>query len=41
MVTGWKTLPADVQQPPVIGATRAVVLLGCSAIAVAVLANVL
>ncbi len=41
MITGWKTLPAGVQQPNVIGTTRAVVLLGCSALAVAVLANVL
>ncbi len=41
MVTGWKTLPAGVQQPRMVGATRAAVLLGCSALAVAVLANVL
>ncbi|MGO9039809.1 MAG: cytochrome b/b6 domain-containing protein [Steroidobacteraceae bacterium] len=39
MVTGWKTLPVGVQQPLVAGATRAVVLLGCSAVAVAALAN--
>jgi cytochrome b len=41
MVTGWKTLPAGVQQPRVVGAARAIVLLGCSALAVAVLAKVL
>lgn len=41
MVTGWKILPASVQQPRTAGAIRAAVLLGCSALAVAVLANVL
>ena len=41
MVTGWKTLPADVPQPRMAGPARAAVLLSCSALAVAVLANVM
>jgi cytochrome b len=41
MITGWKTLPASVPQPRVAGPVRAVVLFGCSALAVAVLVNVL
>jgi cytochrome b len=41
MVTGWKTLPAGVPQPRMESPARAAVLLSCSALAVAVLANVL
>ena len=41
MVTGWKTLPAGVPQPRVARPVRAAALLGCSALAVAVLANFL
>lgn len=41
MVTGWKTLPAGVPQPRVASPVRAAALLGCSALAVAVLANFL
>src|ERR1022692_1381003 len=41
MVTGWKTLPADVPQPRMAGPARAAVLLSCSALAVAVLAHVM
>jgi cytochrome b len=41
MVTGWKTMPADVPQPRMAGPARAAVLLSCSALAVAVLANVM
>ena len=41
MITGWKTLPASVPQPRMAGALRAGVLLGCSALAAAILVNVL
>jgi cytochrome b len=41
MITGWKTLPAGVPQPRMADLARAAILLGCSALAVAVLANVL
>jgi cytochrome b len=41
MITGWKTLPAGVPQPRMAGPARAAILLSCSALAVAVLANVL
>ncbi|MGA2190480.1 MAG: cytochrome b/b6 domain-containing protein [Steroidobacteraceae bacterium] len=41
MITGWKTLPRDVPRPRVAGPARAAILLICSALAVAVLANVL
>ncbi len=41
MITGWKTLPASVPQPRMASALRAGVLLGCSALAAAVLVNVL
>jgi hypothetical protein len=41
MITGWKILPYSVPQPQMVGSTRAVVLLGCSALAGAALANFL
>jgi cytochrome b len=41
MITGWKSLPADVPRPRMAGALRASFLLGVSALAVAVLVNVL
>ena len=41
MVTGWKTLPAGERQPRVASPARAAALLGCSALAVAALANFL
>lgn len=41
MITGWKTLPACVVQPQLASALRASALLGCSAIAAAVLVNLL
>jgi cytochrome b len=41
MITGRKSLPAGTPQPPMASAVRAIVLLGCSALAVAVLVNVL
>ena len=37
MITGCKTLPADVPQPRMASAMRAGLLLGCSALAVAAL----
>lgn len=40
MIAGWKTLPASVPQPRQASPWRAGVLLGCSALAVAVLVNV-
>lgn len=39
MITGVKTLPGDVAQPPVASLVRAVLLLAASAVAVALLAN--
>jgi cytochrome b len=39
MITGWKTLPARVSQPRMASPLRASFLLGCSALAVAVLVN--
>lgn len=41
MITGRKTLPAGVPKPRMAGPARAAVLLSCSALAVAVLANFL
>jgi cytochrome b len=41
MITGWKILPTDVPRPRMIGIARALVLLGCSALAAAALANLL
>jgi cytochrome b len=41
MITGWKTLPASVPQPRMANSLRASILLGCSALAVALLVNVL
>jgi len=41
MVTGWKILPAGAKQPRVASPARAAALLGCSALAVAALANFL
>jgi len=41
MITGWKILPADLPSPHMAGLGRAAILLGCSALAVAVLANFL
>jgi cytochrome b len=41
MVTGVKTLPADMRPPRMAGAVRAAILLGCSAGAVAALASFL
>ncbi len=41
MVTGWKVLPAGARQPRVASPARAAALLGCSALAVAALANFL
>ncbi len=41
MITGWKMLPAGVPQPRMAGPARAIVLLGCSALAAAALANFL
>jgi cytochrome b len=41
MITGWKRLPADVPPPHLTGALRASILVGCSALAVAVLATML
>jgi cytochrome b len=41
MLTGWKSLPSDVPQPRMAGSARAAALIGCSALAVAVLAHVL
>lgn len=41
MITGWKLLPDGVRQPGMASAWRAAVLLGCSALATAVLARFL
>jgi cytochrome b len=41
MVTGRKTLPPSVPQPRIAGWTRAIILLGCSALATAALAQFL
>ena len=41
MITGWKTFPENVPPPFMAGLMRAGILLGCSALAVAVLVNVL
>jgi cytochrome b len=41
MITGWKTLPPASQQPRLASAARAAFLLGCSALAAAVLATYL
>ena len=41
MITGRKILPASVPQPRMAGPARAVILLGCSALATAALANFL
>jgi cytochrome b len=39
MVTGYKSLPADVRIPHMAGLSRALILLGCSALAVAAIAR--
>lgn len=41
MITGWKLLPADVPPPRMAGSLRAAILLGCSALATALLARLL
>lgn len=41
MITGWKILPDNVPQPRMIGASRVLLLFGCSVAAAAVLANFL
>jgi cytochrome b len=41
MITGRKTLPYSVPQPRMVGRARAILLLGCSALAAAALANFL
>jgi cytochrome b len=41
MITGRKTLPESVPAPPMTGAIRALLLLGCAAVAAAALANYL
>lgn len=41
MITGWKLLPQTVPRPRIAGLARALLLLGCSAVAAAVLANFL
>jgi cytochrome b len=41
MITGWKLLPADVRPPRMAGPVRAAILLGCSALATAILAKFL
>jgi cytochrome b len=39
MITGYKSVPADVQIPHMAGLSRALILLGCSALAVAAIAR--
>ena len=41
MMTGWKTLPQDAKPPRLVNTARAALLLGCSALAAAALANYL
>jgi cytochrome b len=41
MITGWKPLPAGVRPPRMAGSVRAAILLGCSALATALLARFL
>jgi len=41
MVTGWKTLPDNVLQPRMVGASRTLLLFGCSVAAAAAIANFL
>ena len=41
MITGCKILPDNVPQPRMIGASRTLLLFGCSVAAAAVLANFL
>jgi cytochrome b len=41
MISGWKLLPASAPQPRIAGPGRAIVILGCSALAAAALANFL
>jgi len=41
MITGWKTLPPDAEQPHLASAARAAFLLGCSVLAAAALATYL
>ena len=41
MITGWKSLPAGISPPRMAGLGRAAILLGCGALAVAVIANFL
>ncbi|MGO8841625.1 MAG: cytochrome b/b6 domain-containing protein, partial [Methyloceanibacter sp.] len=39
MITGWKTLPDSVPQPRMVGPARVILLLSCSVLAAAALAN--
>jgi cytochrome b len=41
MITGWKTLPDNVPQPHMVGASRTLLLFGCSVAAAAAIANFL
>jgi hypothetical protein len=41
MISGWKALPASVPPPRMSGRARALILLGCSALATALLATIL
>jgi cytochrome b len=41
MISGWKILPASVPSPRMTGRARAVILLGCSAVAAAIVARFL
>jgi cytochrome b len=41
MITGWKTLPGNVLQPRMVGASRTLLLFGCSVAAAAAIANFL
>jgi cytochrome b len=41
MITGWKTLPDNVPQPRMMGASRTLLLFGCSVAAAAAIANFL
>jgi len=41
MITGWKTLPDSVPQPRMVGPARVILLLSCSVLAAAALANFL
>jgi cytochrome b len=41
MLTGWKTMPGNVPQPRMVGASRTLLLFGCSVAAAAAIANFL